>query len=90
MERVDETAERVKRSVRDKVNQATGVVRGIRAVVLRCSAARAAATTARARLGGRCGTGCNRTVKNQSIQQQEVTWHTNTIGSNGKMVAAHF
>jgi methyl-accepting chemotaxis protein len=31
--RVDETAERVMHSVRDKVNQATGVVRGIRAVV---------------------------------------------------------
>ena len=30
--RVDETADRVKGSVRDKVNQATGVVRGIRAV----------------------------------------------------------
>jgi hypothetical protein len=33
MERVDETAERVKHSVRDKVNQATGVVRGVRAVI---------------------------------------------------------
>jgi len=33
MDRVDETAERVRHSVRDKVNQATGVVRGIRAVV---------------------------------------------------------
>jgi hypothetical protein len=33
MERVDDTAERVKHSVKDKVNQATGVVRGIRAVV---------------------------------------------------------
>jgi hypothetical protein len=33
MDRVDETAERVKHSVRDKVNQASGVVRGIRAVV---------------------------------------------------------
>ena len=33
MERVDETAERVRHSVRDKVNQATGVVRGIRAVI---------------------------------------------------------
>jgi predicted membrane metal-binding protein len=31
--RVDETAERVRHSVRDKVNQATGVVRGIRAVI---------------------------------------------------------
>jgi methyl-accepting chemotaxis protein len=31
--RVDETAERVRHSVRDKVSQATGVVRGIRAVV---------------------------------------------------------
>jgi len=33
MERVDETADRVKQSVRDKVSQATGVMRGIRAVV---------------------------------------------------------
>src|SRR4029078_499458 len=33
MGRVDETAERVKGSVRDKVNQAVGVVRGIRAVI---------------------------------------------------------
>ena len=33
IDRVDETAERVKGSVRDKVNQATGVVRGIRAVI---------------------------------------------------------
>jgi uncharacterized protein YoxC len=33
IERVDETAERVKYSVRDKVAQATGVVRGIRAVI---------------------------------------------------------
>jgi methyl-accepting chemotaxis protein len=33
MGRVDETAERVRHSVRDRVNQATGVVRGIRAVV---------------------------------------------------------
>jgi methyl-accepting chemotaxis protein len=33
MDRVDETADRVRHSVRDKVNQATGVVRGIRAVV---------------------------------------------------------
>jgi len=33
MERVDETAERVRHSVRDRVNQATGVVRGVRAIV---------------------------------------------------------
>ena len=33
MDRVDETAERVRHSVMDKVGQATGVVRGIRAVV---------------------------------------------------------
>lgn len=33
MDRVDETADRVRHSVRDKVNQASGVVRGIRAVV---------------------------------------------------------
>jgi len=31
--RVDETADRVKGSVRDKMNQAVGVVRGIRAVI---------------------------------------------------------
>ena len=31
--RVDETAERVKHSVRDKVSQATGVVRGVRAII---------------------------------------------------------
>jgi uncharacterized protein YoxC len=33
MERVDETAERVRHSVRDKVSRATGIVRGIRAVL---------------------------------------------------------
>ena len=33
IDRVDETAERVKDSVRDKVNQAAGIVRGIRAVI---------------------------------------------------------
>lgn len=33
MDRVDETAERVRHSVMDKVGQATGVVRGIRAVI---------------------------------------------------------
>jgi len=32
--RVDETAERVKGSVHDKVNQALGVVRGVRAVIM--------------------------------------------------------
>jgi len=34
MGRVDETAERVKGSVREKVNQAIGVVRGIRAILV--------------------------------------------------------
>lgn len=34
MERVDDTAERVKSSVRDRVHQATGVVRGVRAVIV--------------------------------------------------------
>ena len=34
MHRVDETADKVKGSVREKVNQAAGVVRGIRAVIL--------------------------------------------------------
>ena len=34
MERVDETADKVKGSVRDKVNQVIGTVRGIRAVVM--------------------------------------------------------
>ncbi len=33
MDRVDDTAERVKSTVREKVNQATGVVRGVRAVI---------------------------------------------------------
>ncbi len=33
MERVDHTAERVSSSVRDKVDQAVGMVRGVRAVV---------------------------------------------------------
>ena len=33
MGRVDETAERVKGSVRDKVNHAVGVVRGVRAII---------------------------------------------------------
>jgi len=32
-DRVDETAERVKHSVRDKVSRATGVMRGVRAVI---------------------------------------------------------
>ena len=32
--RVDETADRVKGSVRDKVNQAVGMVRGVRAVII--------------------------------------------------------
>jgi hypothetical protein len=34
MERVDDTAEKVKSSVRERVYQATGVVRGIRAVIM--------------------------------------------------------
>jgi hypothetical protein len=34
MERVDETAERVRSSVRDKVAQAIGVVRGVRAILI--------------------------------------------------------
>jgi hypothetical protein len=34
MGRVDDTAEKVKSSVREKVYQATGVVRGIRAVII--------------------------------------------------------
>lgn len=34
IERVDDTAERVKSSMRDKVNQAVGVVRGVRAVIM--------------------------------------------------------
>lgn len=33
-DRVDETAERVRSSVRDKVSQATGVMRGVRAVIM--------------------------------------------------------
>jgi hypothetical protein len=34
MERVDETADRVRSSVRDKVAQAVGVVRGVRAILM--------------------------------------------------------
>jgi hypothetical protein len=34
MERVDETAERVKDTVREKVSHAVGVVRGVRAVIM--------------------------------------------------------
>lgn len=34
MDRVDETAERMKSTVREKVARATGVVRGIRAVIM--------------------------------------------------------
>lgn len=34
MDRVDETAERVRSSVRDKVAQATGIVRGVRAIIM--------------------------------------------------------
>jgi hypothetical protein len=33
MDRVDDTAERVRSSVRDKIHQAAGVVRGVRAVI---------------------------------------------------------
>jgi hypothetical protein len=34
MDRVDETAERMKSTLRDKVAQATGVVRGVRAIIM--------------------------------------------------------
>lgn len=34
MERVDETADRVSGSVRDKINQAVGMARGIRAIIM--------------------------------------------------------
>jgi hypothetical protein len=34
MERVDETADRVRHSVREKVNQAVGLARGVRAVIM--------------------------------------------------------
>jgi hypothetical protein len=34
MDRVDDTAERVKSSVRERVYQATGIVRGVRAVIM--------------------------------------------------------
>jgi ElaB/YqjD/DUF883 family membrane-anchored ribosome-binding protein len=34
IDRVDETAERVKHTVRDKVYQAVGVVRGVRAIIM--------------------------------------------------------
>lgn len=34
IDRVDETAERVKGSVRDKVSQAIGLIRGVRAVIM--------------------------------------------------------
>jgi hypothetical protein len=34
MERVDETAERVKHTVRDRVAHATGIARGVRAVIM--------------------------------------------------------
>ena len=34
MERVDETAERVRSSVRDRVAQAVGIVRGVRAIII--------------------------------------------------------
>jgi hypothetical protein len=34
LERVDETAEKMKSSVREKVNQAAGVVRGVRAAIV--------------------------------------------------------
>ena len=34
IERVDDTADRVKGSVRDKINQAVGMMRGIRAIVM--------------------------------------------------------
>lgn len=34
MERVDDTAHRVSGSVRDKINQAVGMVRGVRAVIM--------------------------------------------------------
>ena len=34
MERVDETADRVKGSLRDRVNQAVGMVQGLRAIIM--------------------------------------------------------
>jgi hypothetical protein len=34
MHRVDDTAERMKSSVRDRVNQAAGVARGVRAIIM--------------------------------------------------------
>lgn len=34
MERVDETAERVRSSVRDRVAQAAGILRGVRAIII--------------------------------------------------------
>jgi len=46
--RVDETADRVKGTLRDKVNQAVGVVRGIRAVIASIMDSDAAQSAARA------------------------------------------
>ena len=45
--RVDETADRVKGSVRDKMNQAVGLVRGVRVLQFRCVTARSAPISAR-------------------------------------------
>ena len=87
MDRVDETAERVKGSVRDKVNQAVGVVRGD---------PRRHRVDHGHRVGpvGRSGrwkhlgdSKLPASAGDIETTKQEGTWRTNMIGSSGKTAA---
>jgi len=77
MDRVDETAERMKHTVRDKIAQATGVVRGVRAVLVTLLG-----NDGRERppvdAAGRVGTRQN---------NKEASWRTNTIVSSERTAA---
>jgi uncharacterized protein YoxC len=76
MDRVDETAERMKHTVRDKIAQATGVVRGVRAVLVTLlgnDGREKPPVEAAGRLGMR--------------QDKEASWHTNTIVSSERTAA---
>jgi hypothetical protein len=76
MDRVDETAERMKHTVRDRIAQATGVVRGVRAVLVTLlgnDGREKPPVEAAGRLGMR--------------QDKEASWHTNTIVSSERTAA---
>ncbi len=78
MERVDVTAERVRSSVTDRVNQAVGVMRGVRAVLVSLLA-----RDSRPGTSARAADAASRTNSDQ-----EGTWRTNTIGWKEKTAAA--